>query len=202
MSTIDASLPSRLTPDFPNPPASESPSTQHLITTLSLQPHPEGGFFIETDRDQLRVPNPFPDHAPDDTTRCASTSIFYLLTPGSPKGSFHRNKGRTIHTLHRGRGRYVIIHADEGEGGKKRVETFVVGQDVGAGERLQWVVEGGKFKASYLLAGGDGEGLLISETVVPGFEFSDHDFMTREKLEELVEGEQAEELGWLLLHRN
>lgn len=57
----------------------------------------------------------------------------------------------------------MIIHADEGEGGKKRVETFVVGQDVGAGERLQWVVEGGKFKASYLLAGGDGEGLLISE---------------------------------------
>jgi predicted cupin superfamily sugar epimerase len=57
------------------------------------------------------------------------------------------------------------VHADEpgeGKGKKKRVETFVVGKDVEAGERAVWIVEGGKFKASFLLDG-DGEGLLISE---------------------------------------
>jgi uncharacterized protein len=32
----------------------------------------------------------------------------------------------------------------------------VVGQDVDKGERLQWIVEGGKFKASYLLPDEDG----------------------------------------------
>ena len=64
--------------------------------------------------------------------------------------------------MHKGRGRYVIVHADEVEGvkggegeeieegkrwtGKARVETFVVGQRVEQGERLQWVVEGGKYK--------------------------------------------------------
>lgn len=66
-----------------------------------------------------------------------------------------------MHTLHRGRGRYVIIHADEvaseecvgGYGGdegvgrfseekrwvkKARIEVFTVGQDVVKGEKLQW----------------------------------------------------------------
>lgn len=70
-----------------------------------------------------------------------------------------------MHTLISGRGRYVLIHADEeSEGeGKKRIETFVVGKDVERGERSVWVVEGGKYKASFLLDGEDGEGLLISE---------------------------------------
>ena len=75
-----------------------------------------------------------------------------------------------MHTLHSGRGRYVIIHADEvaGSKAKARIESFTVGHDLARGEKLQWIVEGGKFKASYLLpdAEGDGksaEGLLISE---------------------------------------
>lgn len=45
----------------------------------------------------------------------------------------------------------MVIHADE-EGEKKRVESFVVGQDVEAGERVVWIVEGGKYKASFLVA--------------------------------------------------
>lgn len=106
-----------------------------------------------------------------------------------------------MHTLHRGRGRYVIIHADE-EGKEKRVETFVVGQDVEKGERLQWIVEGGKFKASYLLPGEENgkesEGLLISETVVPGFEYCDHDFLSLEGLKDLLGDKKAQSLSWLL----
>ncbi|KAL1644968.1 hypothetical protein SLS58_004039 [Diplodia intermedia] len=147
-------------------------------------------------------------------TRSASTSIYYLLTQGRSLGRFHRNSGRTVHTLHKGRGRYVIIHADEVVNGirpkgEARVETYVVGQDVAAGERLQWIVEGGKYKASFLLPddggeGGEGEansskdGCLISETVVPGFEYADHDFLKPERLVELVGEERAAELAWLL----
>lgn len=106
-----------------------------------------------------------------------------------------------MHTLHRGRGSYVIIHADE-EGKEKRVESFVVGHDVEKGEKLQWIVDGGKFKASYLLpdeeGGSESQGLLISETVVPGFEFVDHDFLAPEGLVELLGEAKAEELSWLL----
>ncbi|RAL65889.1 hypothetical protein DID88_005552 [Monilinia fructigena] len=97
--------------------------------------------------------------------------------------------------------RYVLIHANE-EGTEKRIETFIVGQNVAAGERLQWIVEGGKYKASYLLpdeeGGKDSQGLLISETVVPGFEYCDHDFLSPEGLKKLVGSEKAEELKWLL----
>lgn len=64
----------------------------------------------------------------------------------------------------------MIIHpADEGEGRgqKARIETFVVGQNIGKGERLQWIVEGDTYKASFLLPDDEGAnesgGLLISE---------------------------------------
>ncbi|TVY78423.1 Uncharacterized protein LSUE1_G003713, partial [Lachnellula suecica] len=131
------------------------------------------------------------------TLRNTSTTIFYLLTPSGPQGGFHRNAGRTIHTLHRGRGRYVLIHP------QGTLETFVVGPDVSKGEKLQWVVEGGLYKASFLLPDEEGgeesrDGLLISETVVPGFEYCDHDFLAPEGLVKLLGEEKAGELAWLL----
>lgn len=84
--------------------------------------------------------------------------------------------------------------------GKARVETFIVGGDVLAGEKVQWIVEGGKYKASFLLEDKqeEGRGCLISETVVPGFEFADHDFMRRERGEVLLTEEQVREMGWMV----
>lgn len=203
-----------ITPSFiPSPDTNESAEILSLVTSLNLMPHIEGGYFVETDRARDTTPSPFPSEksstselAPqrpgfDPSVRNSSTTIFYLLTPAGPQGGFHRNKARTVHTLHKGRGRYVIIHADE-EGEEKRIETFTVGHNVAKGERLQWIVEGGKFKASYLLpdqVGGDSsQGLLISETVVPGFEYCDHDFLSPRGLEELVGAAKAEGLKWLL----
>lgn len=204
----------RVTPGFYHSPGlKESPDILNLVTSLNLIPHIEGGYFAETDRATETIPSPFGGQmestsklAPqrpgfDPTVRNTSTTIFYLLTPGGPQGGFHRNKARTVHTLHQGRGCYVIIHADS-ECEEKMVEIFNVGHDVAKGERLQWIVEGGKFKASYLLPdeeGGDSsQGLLISETVVPGFEFCDHDFLSVRGLVSLVGSTKAEELKWLL----
>ncbi|KAF1829401.1 hypothetical protein BDW02DRAFT_642880 [Decorospora gaudefroyi] len=203
MSSTIPGAPSKLTPIYTprHPSAEESPSTQSLIAALNLQPHIEGGYFAEIDRNPLVIPNPFLPQEnegdagdDDDAVRNASTSIYYLLSRGAPQGCFHRNKGRTVHTVIEGRGRYVLIHADE-EGEKKRVESFVVGRDFERGEKSVWVVEGGKFKGSYLIGG---ERLLVSETVVPGFEYADHDFLTRDGLERLVKEEQVEELEWLV----
>lgn len=203
-----------LKPSFTaNPGATESPAVDAIISTLKLMPHIEGGYFIETDRSPDTVSSPFPVEASstseltpkrpgfDPTIRNSSTTIHYLLTPNGPQGGFHRNKGRTVHTLHKGRGRYVVIHANEA-GKEKRIETFIVGPNIERGEKLQWIVEGDKYKASYLLPDEDegvhSQGLLISETVVPGFEFCDHDFLSRRGLEELIGAENAEELSWLL----
>lgn len=189
----------------------EGSSIASLIKTLQMLTHIEGGYFVETDRDPLLIPSPFPLDAASEATlalvpqrpgfdpkvRNASTSIFYLLTPNSPQGNFHRNRGRTVHTLHKGRGVYVLIHPDG------RIESFVVGQNVAKGERLQWIVEGGIYKASYLLPDEEGgaeseDGLLISETVVPGFEYSDHDFIARSGLRDLLGEEKAKGLEWLV----
>ncbi|KIW62920.1 hypothetical protein PV04_09808 [Phialophora macrospora] len=198
------------------PPRPHTPAISSTIATLQLQDHIEGGHFVETDRDPWRVPNPFAtlarlptataqDHDPaTSTTRNASTTIFYLITPRSPVGHFHRNRARTVHTLHWGRGRYVVLHADRATGAVKvEVETFVVGKDLARGERLQWIVEGGKFKASFLLPDDDDgsesqKGCLISETVVPGFEYSDHDFMTAEQFVAGLDADARDELKWLL----
>ncbi|KAI9763715.1 MAG: hypothetical protein M1839_006320 [Geoglossum umbratile] len=199
----------------------EASETQRTIDNLDLNLHVEGGYFVQTDRDKLQIQNPFLDRADggnktkkrpeNDDIRAASSSIFYLLTPKSPQGFFHSNHCRIIHTLHRGRGKYVIIHADEVEmdpdnpaAGKRkaRIETFVVGNNIDKGEKLQWIVEGGKYKASFLLPDGDenntSNGLLISETAVPGFEYQDNEIMTKERLNEVVDASQAEELAFLI----
>ncbi|KAI9702343.1 MAG: hypothetical protein M1836_000822 [Candelina mexicana] len=143
-----------------------------------------------------------PSSGPSGHTRAASSTIFYLPTANSCLGAIHRNKRWTIHTLHKGRKRYILIHADVIEKGENtRVETFVVGQDVSKGERLQWIVEGGQYKAGYLLDDEEGlsgsGGLLISETVIPGFEYSEHDFMTPEAFDSLIAPAQRDELSWL-----
>lgn len=150
----------------------ESSTIKNVISTLKMLKHPEGGYFVETDRDANRVTNPFINPGdpvdPVDSTRNSSTTIHYLLTPGTSFGAFHRNKGRTVHTLHRGRGRYIIIHADEAQAGHEaRVEIITVGQNIEKGEKLQWIVDGGKFKSSFLLPDeslqSSESGLLISE---------------------------------------
>lgn len=156
---------------------SKSKSIQTTIQSLHLQAHPEGGYYTETDRHPLRIPYPHSkdqsttDTDTDSNTRSLSSTIYYYLTPDSPTCFFHLNRSRTIHSLHRGRARYVIIHADwVADDGTAPVTSFVVGPDLDKGERMQWVVEGGKYKACYLLpddpsetGAGESEGLLITE---------------------------------------
>lgn len=197
--------------------ASESPEVQATIKALSLVPHIEGGYYVLTDSSPTIIPSPYPPSPLSEQTlalvgglrldfdpafRHLSSSIFYYLTPGRPSGSFHRNRSRIVHTWHRGRGCYILIHPDG------RVESFVVGPDVERGERLQWAVEGGVWKASYLLAPSDvdgwarlhNEGLLISETVVPGFEYADHEFLSRQRCAEMLSDNLLRELEWLVKH--
>lgn len=196
-----------LKPDYTPSSEPEPPLVQSIITALSLEPHLEGGYFNQTDASTTTIPSPYPaSPLSEETIRLApirpdydaalrrlSTTIFYYLSPSRPQGNFHVNRSRIIHTLHKGRGRYVLIHP----GG--RVESFVVGQNVQAGERLQWIVEGGTWKASYLLeTEGESEGLLISETVVPGFEFHDHSFLSKGQALELLGEDKAQKLAWLV----
>jgi hypothetical protein len=57
------------------------PSAAELVQILGLQPHPEGGFYKETFRDDAA--------AASGSGRAASTAILYLL-PAGAKSKLHR----------------------------------------------------------------------------------------------------------------
>jgi predicted cupin superfamily sugar epimerase len=40
--------------------------------------------------------------------------------------------------------------------------------------------------------------LILMKTVIPGFEYSDHDFLTMDRFKDIVTEEQAQELQWLV----
>ncbi|UKZ73004.1 hypothetical protein TrVFT333_000643 [Trichoderma virens FT-333] len=204
---------SSIVPSFTPSESPESAAVKSIIGSLSLIEHVEGGYFAVTDADSTKIPSPYPATPLSQRTidlvnglpadfdyafRQLSTTIFYYLTPNRPLGSFHRNRSRIIHSLHRGRGRYVLIHPDG------RIESFIVGPNIERGEKLQWVVEGGVWKASFLLPDSDdqsgSDGLLISETVVPGFEYADHEFLSNERLVEILPESKVNVVKWLVKH--
>lgn len=164
---------------IPTPAASESSISSALIKALNLESHVEGGYFRRIYVHSTTIPvsifatspsasssassSPSHDSGVDSgetEVRAASSSIHYLLTPHSPIGHFHRNKSVILHSLHRGRGRCVLITEDG------RVESFVVGHGVERGEKCMWVVEGGVWRASFLEEGTNDGGLLITEVCI------------------------------------
>ena len=105
-----------------------SPAVAELIQQLGLQPHPEGGYYKETFRDERQT----------EGGRAASTAILYLL-PAGAKSKLHRidasecwhaylggwwvcgcRHGRCMH------GRQWAVHAWAAMGGSGRVPPFTV----------------------------------------------------------------------------
>ncbi|KAK7691548.1 hypothetical protein QCA50_004947 [Cerrena zonata] len=175
-----------LTYKIPNP---------ELIKQLNLLKHPEGGYFVETDRQEEQIPSPYADKA----LRSLATTIYYLLTFDDSDGVFHMNKSVTMHVLHQGRAEYTLITP----GNPPRVETKVIGPNIHAGETLQLLVGSNVWKKSRLLpedvsaAKADPTkqphtGCLITEVVFPGFHWEDHAFLTESGLKELWGGQP----GW------
>ena len=60
------------------------PRASHLVQTLRLEPHPEGGFFRQLFRSSASV-----TPADDRGVRAALTTIYFLL-PGDDVSRWHR----------------------------------------------------------------------------------------------------------------
>ncbi|BGO90832.1 hypothetical protein NBRC10512_005843 [Rhodotorula toruloides] len=188
-------------PDYPYLEGNAS-----LIASLKLQPHPEGGFFAETVRTDQKIASEFADGK----QRNLATQIYYLLTPDSPKGKMHMNKSVTFHALHAGRALYTLVKPlppNSPTGAEPEIKHVVMGSDASKGEVRQLFVEGGWWKASEIpeedLKVGEEDkehtGCLISEVVVPGFDFGDHKFLSKQELLSLFNGdEQADGVQKLL----
>ncbi|AFM19040.1 hypothetical protein Mycch_4330 [Mycolicibacterium chubuense NBB4] len=130
---------------------------------LDLSPHPEGGYFRETWRSDLTVPQSV---LPPDYTGCrnAGTAILFLLLPGQ-QSAWHTVRSAEIWLYHRG----GPLHLEVGAG-QETAETHVLGADLDAGETPQFVVPPGHWQRARPVGG---DACLVSCIVVPGFDFAD-----------------------------
>lgn len=125
-------------------------TAQEIIATLSMQPHPEGGWYTETFRD---------DHG---GARGHSTAIYYLLEAGQ-RSHWHRVKD-AAEAWHYYAGAPLALHrSDDGES----EETIILGVDLAKGERPQAVIPANSWQSAESL----GAFTLVGCTVAPGFTF-------------------------------
>lgn len=123
---------------------------EEIIEALGLQPHPEGGHFVETFRDG------------NDGARDHSTAIYHLLKAGE-RSHWHRVDAAEVWHHYAG-GPLLLSIAEEG----KPTTEIILGDDVAKGERPQAVVPKGAWQSARPL----GEFTLTGCTVAPGFEFA------------------------------
>lgn len=126
-----------------------------VIAMLGMQPHPEGGHYVETWRG--------PD-GPDG--RAAATAIYFLLRDGE-RSHWHRVDASEMWLHHAGASLTLrVAEADDGA-----VIEHALGSDLVAGERPQAVVPADAWQAAETT----GDWTLVSCIVAPGFEFAGFD---------------------------
>lgn len=118
-----------------------------LIEALKMKPHPEGGHYAETFRDQTGA-----------NGRAHCTAIYFLLRAGE-RSHWHRVDASEIWLWHAGAPLELEI---EGQ------DRTVLGADVLAGQKPQAIVPPHAWQAAKSI----GEWTLVSCIVAPGFEFS------------------------------
>lgn len=133
---------------------------------LALEPHPEGGWFRRIHTAEAMVATP-------QGARAASSAIHYLLTADQARGRFHRVRSTILHFLQSGGPvQYRCIDADG------RIQDTTLALD-GSGA-LFLEVPPGVWKASRLVGAADHA--LVSEVVVPGFDWADHEYLVADRL--------------------
>ena len=145
----------------------------YWIKKLSLEAHPEGGFYRQTYRADLVLAK---DALPPEFTgaRAASTAIYFLLE-GENFSAFHRLRSDEV--WHFYVGSTLVVHVIDQQGSYSEI---LLGSDPEAGEALQAVVKAGYWFASRVR---DGKGFaLVGCTVAPGFDFEDFEMAKREEL--------------------
>jgi predicted cupin superfamily sugar epimerase len=141
-----------------------------VIEVLGLSPHPEGGFFKETFRSELRVGSGAHPGA-----RSASTSIYFLLR-SDDFSALHRVRSDEV--WHHYAGDSLELHQIDGGG---RWQLTRLGAALERGERPQAVVPAGWLQAARPRPGPHGYA-LCGCTVAPGFEFADFEMPARAQL--------------------
>lgn len=121
-----------------------------IIRLLGLEPHPEGGAYVQTFRDA------------SGGSRGHSTAIYYLLK-GGERSHWHRVRDAAeVWHYHAGAPLRLSLH--DGQQGT----TVMLGIDLAAGERPQGIVPANVWQS----AESTGDFTLVGCTVAPGFDFA------------------------------
>lgn len=146
---------------------------QYWINHLNLKPHPEGGFFRESYRSSVVIPEPALP-----TTfrgpRRASTAIYFLLV-GEDFSALHRLTADEV--WHFYAGSTLLVHSIDPNGDYTVIR---LGQNAQANEQFQCVLLAGHWFGSRLES--PDAYALVGCTVAPGFEFSDFEMARRADL--------------------
>jgi len=126
-------------------------SAAEVIRLLGLKPHPEGGHYRETFRDERT-----------DGGRAVSTAIYFLLAAGE-LSRWHRVDAAEVWHWHAGAPLELAIAAPDAPPTRLRL-----GNDIVAGERPQAAVPATYWQCARSL----GAWTLVGCTVAPGFEFA------------------------------
>ncbi len=129
---------------------------EDVVRRLDMQPHPEGGWYRETFRDQASIAG-----------RARSTAIYYLLARGQRS---HWHRVDAVETWHFYAGDALsLFMSHDGE----TVSEHRLGPDLMRGHRPQIVIPQGVWQAAEP-HGADGPSgwTLTGCTVAPGFEFA------------------------------
>lgn len=126
-------------------------TAEDIVRLLGLQPHPEGGHYRETFRDQASAAG----------GRSASTAIYFLLRAGEIS-RWHRVDAAEVWHWYAGAPLALTV-VDAAGRSEDRLGTNLV-----AGERPQVVVPAHAWQQAQSL----GAWTLVGCTVAPGFEFA------------------------------
>lgn len=126
-------------------------TAEEIIRLLGLEPHPEGGHYVQIHSDAREV---------DGRPTC--TSIYFLLRAGEVS-HWHRVDATEIWCHHAGAGAELEVWEEGGE-----VRRLRLGPDLAGGERPQGVVAAGAWQSARSL----GEWSLVGCVVAPGFRFN------------------------------
>ena len=141
---------------------------------LHLEPYvSEGGFLAETYKSKEKIPS---DALRDAYSgpRLAGSAIYYLLTEET-FSAMHRLTGDEIYHFYLGDPVEMLMLKPDGSG-----EAVLLGQEIGAGMRVQHVVPGGVWQGSRLAPGG--RFALMGTTMAPGFDPADFELGKRQEL--------------------
>ena len=147
-------------------------TADELVRHFRMQPHPEGGFYVETYRSQGRIPaGALPAGWGEHSW---STGILFLLRQGECS-HLHRIRQDEMWHFHLGGPLRLAVIAPDGS-----ASETLLGQDVLAGHTVQCTVPAGSWFGASPLEGTPFA--LVGCTVAPGFEFADFELGTRNGL--------------------